>query len=95
MCHLFIRKKRKNVEKKKEKFANCKMVFISIIDAVWISCGFFIVFLILLSALNKSIGVRRFYVQLLLRIFEVNNQQKNKNVPQFKKKMRMLMKVAD
>ncbi|XP_065367247.1 glycerol-3-phosphate acyltransferase 4 isoform X3 [Calliphora vicina] len=46
------------------------MVFISIIDTVWISSGLFIVFLILLSAINKSIGVRRFYVQLLLRIFE-------------------------
>ncbi|XP_023294814.1 glycerol-3-phosphate acyltransferase 3 isoform X2 [Lucilia cuprina] len=46
------------------------MVFISIIDTVWISSGLFVVFLILLSAINKSIGVRRFYVQLLLRIFE-------------------------
>ncbi|KAM7345828.1 glycerol-3-phosphate acyltransferase 4 isoform 1-T1 [Cochliomyia hominivorax] len=46
------------------------MVFISIIDTVWIACGIFVGFLIFLSAINKSIGVRRFYVQLLLRIFE-------------------------
>lgn len=46
------------------------MVFLSIIDTVWIFSSLFIVFLILLSAINKSIGVRRFYVQLLLRIFE-------------------------
>ncbi|XP_058983786.1 glycerol-3-phosphate acyltransferase 3 isoform X4 [Musca domestica] len=42
----------------------------SIIDIFWITTSFFILFLILLSAINKSIGVRRSYVKLLLRIFE-------------------------
>ncbi|XP_073813533.1 glycerol-3-phosphate acyltransferase 4 isoform X1 [Musca autumnalis] len=42
----------------------------SIIDIVWIATSLFILFLILLSAINKSIGVRRSYVKLLLRIFE-------------------------
>ncbi|XP_061390081.1 glycerol-3-phosphate acyltransferase 3 [Musca vetustissima] len=42
----------------------------SIIDIFWITTSVFILFLILLSAINKSIGVRRSYVKLLLRIFE-------------------------
>ncbi|XP_068144907.1 glycerol-3-phosphate acyltransferase 3 isoform X1 [Drosophila tropicalis] len=41
-----------------------------IINICWIPFTGFISFLILLSAINKSIGVRKAYVNLLLRIFE-------------------------
>ncbi|XP_013117426.1 glycerol-3-phosphate acyltransferase 3 isoform X2 [Stomoxys calcitrans] len=40
------------------------------VNMFWISTSFFIVFLIILSAINKSVGFRRSYVNLLLRIFE-------------------------
>uniref|UniRef100_A0A1L8EDT9 Putative phosphate acyltransferase n=1 Tax=Haematobia irritans TaxID=7368 RepID=A0A1L8EDT9_HAEIR len=42
----------------------------SLVDIFWITPSLFVLFLILLSAINKNIGVRRSYVQLLLRIFE-------------------------
>ncbi|XP_017839692.1 glycerol-3-phosphate acyltransferase 3 isoform X5 [Drosophila busckii] len=41
-----------------------------IVNICWIPFAGFISFLILLSAINKSIGVRKAYVNLLLRIFE-------------------------
>ncbi|KMY96252.1 glycerol-3-phosphate acyltransferase 3 isoform X3 [Drosophila simulans] len=39
-------------------------------DILWIPIGGFLSFLIFISAINKSIGVRKAYVNLLLRIFE-------------------------
>ncbi|EDW09769.2 glycerol-3-phosphate acyltransferase 3-like isoform X1 [Drosophila mojavensis] len=41
-----------------------------ILSLCWIPLAGFVSFLIILSAINKSIGVRRAYVKLLLRIFE-------------------------
>ncbi|XP_023171751.1 glycerol-3-phosphate acyltransferase 3 isoform X1 [Drosophila hydei] len=41
-----------------------------ILSLCWIPLAGFISFLIILSAINKSIGVRKAYVSLLLRIFE-------------------------
>uniref|UniRef100_A0A1A9W2I1 Phospholipid/glycerol acyltransferase domain-containing protein n=1 Tax=Glossina brevipalpis TaxID=37001 RepID=A0A1A9W2I1_9MUSC len=46
------------------------MFFLSIIDTVTVTFSLFIVFLITLSAINKSIRARRTYVSLLLRVFE-------------------------
>lgn len=43
-----------------------------LLDIFWIPIGGFLSFLIFISAINKSIGVRKAYVNLLLRIFEVN-----------------------
>ncbi|SPP73233.1 glycerol-3-phosphate acyltransferase 3 isoform X2 [Drosophila guanche] len=45
------------------------MIF-EILNIFWIPFAGFISFLIIISAINKSIGVRRAYVNLLLRIFE-------------------------
>ncbi|XP_022223906.2 glycerol-3-phosphate acyltransferase 3-like isoform X2 [Drosophila obscura] len=45
------------------------MIF-EILNILWIPFAGFISFLIFISAINKSIGVRRAYVNLLLRIFE-------------------------
>ncbi|BFG05501.1 glycerol-3-phosphate acyltransferase 3 [Drosophila madeirensis] len=45
------------------------MIF-EILNIFWIPFAGFISFLIFISAINKSIGVRRAYVNLLLRIFE-------------------------
>ncbi|XP_017070468.1 glycerol-3-phosphate acyltransferase 3-like isoform X3 [Drosophila eugracilis] len=42
----------------------------ALLDIFWIPIGGFLSFLIFISAINKSIGVRRAYVNLLLRIFE-------------------------
>ncbi|XP_052838761.1 glycerol-3-phosphate acyltransferase 3-like isoform X5 [Drosophila gunungcola] len=42
----------------------------AILDLFWIPIGGFLSFLIFISAINKSIGVRKAYVNLLLRIFE-------------------------
>ncbi|XP_016971389.1 glycerol-3-phosphate acyltransferase 3 isoform X3 [Drosophila rhopaloa] len=42
----------------------------AILDIFWIPIGGFLSFLIFISAINKSIGVRKAYVNLLLRIFE-------------------------
>eukprot|EP00099_Drosophila_melanogaster_P026139 NP_726415.1 uncharacterized protein Dmel_CG3209, isoform B [Drosophila melanogaster] len=41
-----------------------------LLDIFWIPIGGFLSFLIFISAINKSIGVRKAYVNLLLRIFE-------------------------
>ncbi|XP_039480859.1 glycerol-3-phosphate acyltransferase 3 isoform X2 [Drosophila santomea] len=41
-----------------------------LLDIFWIPLGGFLSFLIFISAINKSIGVRKAYVNLLLRIFE-------------------------
>ncbi|XP_016953572.1 glycerol-3-phosphate acyltransferase 3 isoform X2 [Drosophila biarmipes] len=42
----------------------------ALLDIFWIPIGGFLSFLIFISAINKSIGVRKAYVNLLLRIFE-------------------------
>ncbi|XP_017045307.1 glycerol-3-phosphate acyltransferase 3 isoform X3 [Drosophila ficusphila] len=42
----------------------------AILDIFWIPIGGFLSFLIFISVINKSIGVRKAYVSLLLRIFE-------------------------
>ncbi|KAH8253460.1 hypothetical protein KR032_005573 [Drosophila birchii] len=42
----------------------------AILNVLWIPIGGFLSFLIFISAINKSIGVRKAYVNLLLRIFE-------------------------
>ncbi|XP_043641805.1 glycerol-3-phosphate acyltransferase 3 isoform X2 [Drosophila teissieri] len=41
-----------------------------LLDIFWIPIGGFLSFLIFISAINKSIGVRKAYVNFLLRIFE-------------------------
>ncbi|KQS63099.1 glycerol-3-phosphate acyltransferase 3 isoform X2 [Drosophila erecta] len=41
-----------------------------LLNIFWIPLGGFLSFLIFISAINKSIGVRKAYVNLLLRIFE-------------------------
>ncbi|XP_032590522.1 glycerol-3-phosphate acyltransferase 3 isoform X1 [Drosophila grimshawi] len=45
-------------------------MFNGIVDVCWIPFAGFISFLIILSAINKSVGVRKAYVNILLRIFE-------------------------
>ncbi|KAH8401853.1 hypothetical protein KR009_008236 [Drosophila setifemur] len=45
-------------------------MFNVILSIFWIPIGGFLSFLIFISAINKSIGVRKAYVNLLLRIFE-------------------------
>ncbi|XP_062134637.1 glycerol-3-phosphate acyltransferase 3 isoform X3 [Drosophila sulfurigaster albostrigata] len=45
-------------------------MFYGIINICWIPFAGFVSFLVLLSAINKSVGVRRAYVNILLRIFE-------------------------
>jgi len=52
-------------------WTKCKMIS-ALLDIFWIPIGGFLSFLIFISAINKSIGVRKAYVNLLLRIFEVN-----------------------
>ncbi|KAH8357780.1 glycerol-3-phosphate acyltransferase 3 isoform X3 [Drosophila serrata] len=42
----------------------------AILNILWLPIGGFLSFLIFISAINKSIGVRKAYVNLLLRIFE-------------------------
>ncbi|XP_030369141.1 glycerol-3-phosphate acyltransferase 3 isoform X1 [Scaptodrosophila lebanonensis] len=42
----------------------------TVVNVCWIPLAGFISFLIFLSAINKSVGVRKAYVNLLLRIFE-------------------------
>lgn len=46
-------------------------MFDGIVNVCWIPFAGFISFLIILSAINKSVGVRKTYVNILLRIFEV------------------------
>lgn len=46
-------------------------MFDGIVYVCWIPFAGFISFLIILSAINKSVGVRKAYVNILLRIFEV------------------------
>ncbi|KAL9913140.1 glycerol-3-phosphate acyltransferase 4 isoform 2-T2 [Glossina fuscipes fuscipes] len=55
-----------------------KMFFLSIIDTVTVTFSLFIVFLITLSAINKSIKARRAYVNLLLRVFEYGRVSEGK-----------------
>ncbi|XP_034110505.1 glycerol-3-phosphate acyltransferase 3 isoform X2 [Drosophila albomicans] len=45
-------------------------MFYGIINICWIPFAGFVSFLVLLSAINKSVGVRKAYVNILLRIFE-------------------------
>lgn len=47
-----------------------KMFWAAILDFFCIPFIVFISFMIILSAVNKSVGVRRAYVKLLLKIFE-------------------------
>ncbi|KAL9918622.1 glycerol-3-phosphate acyltransferase 4 isoform X2 [Glossina fuscipes] len=54
------------------------MFFLSIIDTVTVTFSLFIVFLITLSAINKSIKARRAYVNLLLRVFEYGRVSEGK-----------------
>ncbi|XP_001360894.2 glycerol-3-phosphate acyltransferase 3-like isoform X2 [Drosophila persimilis] len=59
------------------------MIF-ELLNIFWIPFAGFISFLIFISAINKSIGVRRAYVNLLLRIFEygrvsIEHQQLSQN----------------
>ncbi|XP_032307186.1 glycerol-3-phosphate acyltransferase 4 isoform X3 [Drosophila ananassae] len=42
----------------------------ALLSIFWIPLGGFLSFLVFISAINKSIGVRKAYVNLLLRIFE-------------------------
>lgn len=48
------------------------MFWTAVLDFFCIPFIVFISFLIILSAVNKSVGVRRAYVKLLLKIFEVS-----------------------
>ncbi|XP_064543647.1 glycerol-3-phosphate acyltransferase 3 isoform X2 [Drosophila montana] len=60
-----------------------------IVNICWIPLTGFISFLIILSAINKSVGVRKAYVSLLLRIFEYGRvsieSNKNSRIPEKKK----------
>ncbi|KRF79842.1 glycerol-3-phosphate acyltransferase 3 isoform X3 [Drosophila virilis] len=62
-----------------------------IVNICWIPLTGFISFLIILSAINKSVGVRKAYVSLLLRIFEYGRvsiesaSNENSRIPEKKK----------
>lgn len=52
--------------------------FAAIFDSIFVTPILTILSIIFLASLGKSFGVRRFYIKVLLKIFEVNKNRLNR-----------------